>query len=68
MVFRFRCVLSIFAITSLRKRELVALMYLCSRCRVTVRVLCLFHVALRVGLWSVIVALPGHTHFIFVSH
>ena len=42
----------------LRKRELVALL-----CVVAVCVLCLFLRVLWVGLWSVIAALPGHTHF-----
>ena len=58
-------VLSSFAIILLRKTELVALLKLCPCCRVTVSVLCLFLAVPWVGLWSVIVAFPGHTHLLF---
>ena len=43
--------LSSFAIISLRKRELVALLLLCSCSHVAVSVLCLFFVVPWVGLW-----------------
>ena len=33
-------------------------------CHVVVIVLCLFVTVLSVGLWSVIVAFPGHTHLL----
>ena len=36
-----------------------------SSCRVTVCILCLFLAVPCVGLWSVIVAFPGHTHLLF---
>ena len=36
-------------------------------CVVAVCVLCLFFTVLWVGLWSVIVAFPGHTHLGFLS-
>ena len=43
-----------FAIISLRKRELVALLKLCSCCCVTVSVLFLFLAEPRIGLWFVV--------------
>ena len=46
-------VLSSFAI------GLVALLYLCSHCHVTINVPCLFLKVPWVGMWSVIVAFPG---------
>ena len=58
-------VLSSFEINSLRKRELVALLELCSCCGVAVSVLCLFLTVPWNDLWSVIVAFPGHTHLLF---
>ena len=45
------------------KWELVAWLWLSSWCLVAVSILCLFFVALWVGLQCVIVAFPGHTHF-----
>ena len=44
---------------TLRKRELVALLYLCSCCRVTVGVLCFFLVGLWIGilLWHFLLTL-----------
>ena len=51
------CVISSFAIISLRKREQVALLYF-----VTVRVLCPFSTVLWFGLQCVIMTFPGHTH------
>ena len=56
--------ISSFAIILLRKRELVALLQLYSCCRVTAFVLWHSLVVPWVGLWSVIVASPGHTHLI----
>ena len=50
-----------------RERELVALLYLCSCCHVTISFLCLFFAVSWVGLWSVIVAFPGHTHLLHDS-
>ena len=49
-----------FAIISLAKRELVALLLLCSECHVAVIVLCFFLVVPWVGLLYVLVAFPGH--------
>ena len=57
--------LSSFVIVSLRKRELAALFKLCFCCHVAVSVLCFFTMVLWVGLWSVIVAFPGRTQFLF---
>ena len=59
-------VLSRFAILSLGKRRLVALLLLCPCCRVTDGVLCLFLAVTCVGLWYVIVSFPGDTHLLFV--
>ena len=59
------CVFSSFVIISVRKRELVALLLLCSKCHVSVIVLWLFLLVPRVGMWYVIVAFPGHTHLLF---
>ena len=54
-------VLSSVSIYSLRKRKLVVWLF----CRyVPVRVLCLFLTHAVFGLWSVIVAFPGHTHLL----
>ena len=55
------CILSSFAITLKRKRELVALL-LSYRCLVTVNVLWLFLTVQWVGLQCVIVVFPDHTH------
>ena len=57
---------SSFAIIPQRKRELVALLWLCSCCRLAVSVMCLFIVDPLVGLCSGIVAFPGHTHLLYV--
>ena len=51
--------LSSLAIILLRKRELVALLYVVAVCA-----LCLFLLVLWVGLQLVIVVFPGHTHFL----
>ena len=59
-------VLSSFSIISLCKRELVALLCLLSCFFLTVFVLCLFLMVPRVGLWSMIVAFPGHMHLPFL--
>ena len=61
-------VLSSFAIISLRKRELVALLYSCSCCRVTISVLSPFYAVPWVGLWSVIAAFPGQTYMRFTPN
>ena len=53
-------------IISLGKRELVALLLLCSECHVTVAFLWLFLAVPWAGLWCVIVALPSHTHLFCV--
>ena len=58
------CVLSSFAITLKRKRELVALLLLSYGCIVSVNVLLLFLTIMWVGLWCVIVLFPDHTHFL----
>ena len=50
-------VLSILAIILLRKRELVVLL-----CDVDACALCLFFTVSMVGLWSGIMAFPGHNH------
>ena len=55
-------VLSSFAIMLTRKRELVALLLLSFRCRVTVNVWWPFLTVSWVGLQFVIVAFPDHTH------
>ena len=47
------------------KRELVALLYLSSKCLVTVSVLWLFLSVLWVSLQCVIVVFPDHTHLRF---
>ena len=54
--------ISSFAIISLGKRELVVLLCLSSWCHMAAVVLCLFLIMLWVGLRSVIVTFPGHTH------
>ena len=48
-----------------QKRGLVALLCLSSWCLVTVFVLCLFLTVPGVGLHSVIVVFPDHTHLLF---
>ena len=59
VVFR---VLSSFAIISLRKRELVALLKLCTCCHLAVYgSVSLLHGAIG---WSVIMTFPGHTYFL----
>ena len=58
--------LSDFAIITLRKRELVALLTSRSWCHVTVSVLCLL--LTWVGLQCVIVAFPSHTHLFYETH
>ena len=63
------CVHSHFAIILMRKRKLVALLLLSYRCIVTLDVLLLFLSVPWVGLRSVIVVFPDHTHlliFIFI--
>ena len=60
-------VLSSFAITSQRKRELVALLYLSSCCHMAVIVLSLFLMALWVDLQGMIVAFPGQFYFFIYS-
>ena len=60
------CVLSSFSITSLRKRELISLLLLCSDCCcASVSVLCIFLAVLLVGLGSVIVVFPVQTYLLF---
>ena len=54
-----------FATILTRKREMVALLLLSFRCLVTVNVLCLFLKVSWVGLQSVIVVFPDHTHLLF---
>ena len=54
--------LPIFAIILKRKRELVALLLLSYGYLVTVNVQWLFLMMLRVGLESIIVVFPDHTH------
>ena len=54
-------VLSSFAIILLRKREMVARIWLSSCCHLTACVLCLFLLVPWVNLWSVFVVVPGHT-------
>ena len=54
-------VISSFAIISLWKTELIALLLLSSFCHVTVSVLCLFLMVTWVGLQCVIVIVPKHT-------
>ena len=49
----------------LEKRELVALLLLCSECHVSVIVLGLLLAVPLVGLQCVIGAFPGHTHLLF---
>ena len=58
----FLVILSRFAIISLKKRELVSLLYLCCVC---ISSPCFTLTIPWVGLQSVIVAFPGHTHFYF---
>ena len=59
------CVHSSFAITLKRKRKLVALLLLSYRCIVTINVLWLFLTVPWVGLQSVIMVFPDHTHLLF---
>ena len=60
-------VLSTFVIILLRKRELIAILYLSSCCLMTLSVLWLFCTATWVCLLCVIVVFPDHTHFLFGS-
>ena len=65
-IFNMNCLLkrlSSFAILSLGKRELVAFW-----CHVTVSILGLFLTVPCIGLQCVIVAFPGHTHFLQTAH
>ena len=55
----------IFAIILKRKRKLVTLLVLSYRCIVTINVLWLFLMVPGVGLQSVIVVFPDHTHLLF---
>ena len=55
---------SSFAIILTKKRELVALLLLSLECLLTVNVLRLFLTVPWIGLQSVIVAFPDHTHLI----
>ena len=57
-------VLARFTIICLRKRPLVDLLY----CVISVYVLCLFLMVLLVGLPSLIIAFPCHTHLRFRGH
>ena len=59
------CVLSSFAIISMGKRELVALLCLFSLCLVIVVVQWLFLTVPWVGLQCVILVFPDHTHLLF---
>ena len=59
-------VLSSFAIILTWNREPVALLLLSFGCLVAVDVLWLFLTVLWVGLQSVIVVFPDHTHLLFV--
>ena len=58
-------VLSSLSVTSLKKRELVALLLLCSCCHVAASVMWLFFAVPWGGLWSVTVAFSGHIHLFF---
>ena len=50
----------------MRRRQLVALIWMCSGCRVAISVLCLFHfVSWGWSVWSMIMVFPGHTHVLF---
>ena len=51
----------------LRKKQLVNLLKMCSSCRVTVRIKCLFLAVTYVGLWTAIVVFTGHPTC-FCSH
>ena len=55
------CVLSSFAIISLRKRELVALLYVLAAVWLLV-----FCVSSLGSLWSVNLPFPGHTHLLLL--
>ena len=57
-------VLSSFAISFTRKRELVALLLFSFGCLVTINVPYLFLTVLWVGLQLVIVVFPDHTYFL----
>ena len=57
---------SSFAIILLKKRELVALLLLCSCCHVTVSVMWLFFAVPWDGLWSVFVAFASHNYLFFL--
>ena len=57
---------SSFAISLKRKRKLLALLLLPYRCLVTVNFLWLFLEVPWVGLQSVIMVFPDHTHLLFV--
>ena len=60
------CVLSSFAIILKKKKELVTLFLLSSRCLVTVYVLWLFLTVPWVGLQCMVVEIPDHTHLFFI--
>ena len=59
------CAHSSFSIILKRKRKLVVLLLWSYRCNVTINVLWLFLMVPWVGLQSVIVVLPDHTHLLF---
>ena len=59
------CVHSSLAIILKRKRKLVALPVLSYRCIATINVLCLFLTMSWVGLQSVTLVFPDHTHLPF---
>ena len=61
------CVHSSFTVTLKRKKKLVASLLLSYRCCVTINVMWLFLTALWVGLQSVIVVFPDHTHLLFYA-
>ena len=67
VMLRLKClsVLSNFAIISLRKTQQLVAKYFVFFCHVADHVLCLFLTVQWVGLWSMIVAFPGHTHLLF---
>ena len=62
------CVLYIFTIISLEKRELVAVLLLSSGCHVVVIIICLFPTMPIVGLQSLCdCGILGHTHLLFFT-
>ena len=67
--FAILCFFPSFAIIPLGKKELVALLLLCSECCVAIISLWLFLSIPLVGQMYMIVAFPGHTHLRFtVNH